>query len=58
MKSGVLAIYMEKLGIQFRKLQKTWTVIWGSAIFLLFLVCKAYLDLYFVGVTLLLRQIL
>ena len=47
--SGVLTIYMEKPGIQFEKLQKTCAVIWGSAIFLLFLVCKADLDILLGG---------
>ena len=31
--------------IPFWKLQKIWAVIWGDAVFLLFLVCSAYLEI-------------
>ena len=33
--------------ISFGKVQETWAVIWGNAVFLLFLVCSADLDLCF-----------
>ena len=55
---GVLSIYIRKLEIPvgkpkvschfvWEKVQETWAVIWGNAVFLLFLVCSADLDLCF-----------
>ena len=44
--------------IPFAKLQKKWAVIWGDAIFLLFLVCSSGLDMLCKRIVLPPRQIL